>query len=575
MPDTRTKETVVVVHGTFSAQAEDGNPRWYQPGQNFCRQLDAELQSAGSVARCWAHLQPPQEHFYWDGANDWLSRQRAATRLRLQIRTLIADGWQVHLVGHSHGGNVIFQAITDRQGQVEAWFTGRVALLGTPLYRPSTAKYKRQERLRTRWWALSLVIWPALLALSAGQVDPLAAFGFGAATERWAMFVALVLMVAVAVLLVRALGYWQFRSPLLASWPLELLPWRGSPSLGRLRRSPAFLLINSDSDEAYRSLSALPHGPNPLRATGEHPSWTAATILGAVFSVGRRRLALRVGGAVESSRPGVVAATGAGAVAALLLWQPLLTRVIPGPLPAEAISLAFWIVVTAVLIGACALDRFLLLPGIVATETLPALWAGLMGYAVLAFDTAIRRGVWESIKSLSLGLNGAPERVTDIDVRRAFSSFDAEDCVYLELPEFIVARVVDAQKRRFGEIQEILYRKGTAWSPAGLREALEGANFPLVHTAYYQEPNCVRKVAAWIAEEVVVESDGSTKMLTIVPRGEPRNGLQDMVGEEIEGVNHYRRHVEQLRAKFTSPAGEWELRTAGEAQGAGSQSAGA
>lgn len=554
LPD---RVTVVVVHGTFSSKNTDGTPRWYEPGQDFCRRLDAELAAGGSAARCWRHLAAGEDHFHWDGRNDWLSRRRAAARLRQQVRGLIAKGWEVHLVGHSHGGNIVFEAITDNVGRVEAWFTGRVALLGTPLYRPSTAKHWRQERLRTRWWVVSLLAWPALMFWSARQVDVLAAFALGTATEWWAMFLALGLLVALAILLVRALKHWLFRSPLFGLVPTALLP-RPTPPKPRMRRSPAFMLINSRADEAYRSLGAVPKEKNPLAAADDRPKWYSPATFGAVFSAGRDRLAPLIGGVLGTVRPGRVALAGALAVAAWLLWLPGLQHLAAGPLPAESVSLAFWTVLTVTAVFALAIDRFLYLPGILFTETLPALGSALKGYFSLAMDAAIRGWVWASTQSFALGQNGAPESVEDIEVRLAFSGADAEDCVYLELPEDIVARVVLAQKGRLGEIHEILYRPTVSWSPSGLPKALEGIDFPLVHTVYYREPECVQKVAAWISEPVIEELDGRTRLKTTVPRGAPRNGLQNMVIEEIESRHYYRGHVEQLQQRFAPPGSAWD-----------------
>ena len=556
MSESPDRATVVVVHGTFSGKAADGPPRWYEPGEDFCRRLDAELESRGSAARCWRHLEAGEAHFHWDGANDWLSRRRAAVRLREQVRGLIAKGWEVHLVGHSHGGNVIFDAITNDVGRVEDWFSGRVALLGTPLYRPSTAKHKRQERLRSRWWAVSLLAWPALMFWSARHVDIEAAFAFGAATERWAMFVGLVLLIATTWLMARAFKYLQFRGRAFGYLPAALLPGP-EPTKARVRRSPAFLLINSRFDEAYRALSAVPGENNPLRAQGDRPKWYSPAALGAVFSAGRERLALLIGGVLDTGRPGAVVAAGAVAVAAWLLWLPGLQRLTGAPLAATGASLAFWVVLTTMAVAALALDRFLFLPGIVATETLPALGTALKGYISLALDTTIRRWVWESTQSFALGQSGAPGSVADIDVRLAFAGLDAEDCVYLELPEAVVTRVTDAQKGRLGEIHDILYREGVSWSPSGLREALEDRDFPLVHTAYYREPDCVQKLAEWICEPVIEELDGRTKFLTTAPRGAPRGGYQNMVLEEIQSRNYYRSHVNALQEKFGPEGGPW------------------
>ncbi|MCP4343607.1 MAG: hypothetical protein GY799_33200 [Desulfobulbaceae bacterium] len=57
------KETVIVVHGTFSAKKEEGPPNWYAPNQEFCNKLDWELKNRNSDARCWAHLNPGEDFF--------------------------------------------------------------------------------------------------------------------------------------------------------------------------------------------------------------------------------------------------------------------------------------------------------------------------------------------------------------------------------------------------------------------------------------------------------------------------------------------------------------------------------
>jgi hypothetical protein len=46
-------ETIVIVHGTFSADAA-----WRKRGSAFCKALDASLEASGSSVRCWSHLAP-------------------------------------------------------------------------------------------------------------------------------------------------------------------------------------------------------------------------------------------------------------------------------------------------------------------------------------------------------------------------------------------------------------------------------------------------------------------------------------------------------------------------------------
>src|SRR5262249_40703384 len=135
------KETVLIIHGTFAAPVQ-GKPTWYEPGSDFCRQLDAELAARGSSARCWAHLDDCGEelrkladrdtaYFSWSGANSWLDRSDAARRLLAEISRLGDKGWQWHLVAHSHGGNIALEAfdLDNAPGSL----TGNAVLLGTPV----------------------------------------------------------------------------------------------------------------------------------------------------------------------------------------------------------------------------------------------------------------------------------------------------------------------------------------------------------------------------------------------------------------------------------------------------------
>jgi alpha-beta hydrolase superfamily lysophospholipase len=79
-------------------------------------------------------LKPGEDFFHWDGKNDWRSRAKATTRLLQEIKRLKSDGWIVHLVGHSHGGNIIIDATIDDKGEAQPWLNGRVTLFGTLIY---------------------------------------------------------------------------------------------------------------------------------------------------------------------------------------------------------------------------------------------------------------------------------------------------------------------------------------------------------------------------------------------------------------------------------------------------------
>jgi len=248
---------------------------------------------------------------------------------------------------------------------------------------------------------------------------------------------------------------------------------------------------------------------------------------------------------------------GAASMFVLLLWRPVITAVSSGAVSASGLSFAFWLVVTAIVAAAVFFDYLMLVPGIALTEGLATVWKGFVSLLVLSFDVPIRNAVWGFLKSLGLGLNGAPQRAEDIAVSLMFEPSDPEDCVYLELPEEIVSRVTETQKSRLIEVQEILYRRSAVWSPTQLREELESVDFPLVHTTYYRDPECIQKVADWTSEKVgEPKLDGQLKIPTTVTRPMPA-GFQQGFREEILGVNAYRWHVEELKKKHGAQGTRW------------------
>src|SRR5262249_14640169 len=110
------KETVIIVHGTWAAP--DGQKtRWYQPMEGghdrtaFIAKLDAALSERGSPARCWNHCTPSDQIFRWSGDNSWIARTRGAAELGSYVMELRNKGWCCHIVAHSHGGNVVVEAL--------------------------------------------------------------------------------------------------------------------------------------------------------------------------------------------------------------------------------------------------------------------------------------------------------------------------------------------------------------------------------------------------------------------------------------------------------------------------------
>ncbi|CAI5527263.1 unnamed protein product [Closterium sp. Naga37s-1] len=116
---------VIVVHGTFDAPPDDGSRTWYQPtapGEiNFCSKIDARLAEGPLGGGCvWRELpaEPPARlripyPFHWDGTNTHEGRIDAAHKLArlLDLITHSNPSARIHVIAHSHGGNVLLKAI--------------------------------------------------------------------------------------------------------------------------------------------------------------------------------------------------------------------------------------------------------------------------------------------------------------------------------------------------------------------------------------------------------------------------------------------------------------------------------
>ncbi len=141
------KIAVVTVHGTGdTAEGLDGE-KWFQRGSTFSSQLQASLRARGVDSEIVPHL--------WTGANSASAREKGSIALAKRARKLAKSHAGVHVIGHSHGGNVANDAAC-----MLNWHTGKkrprlasVTTVGTPFFRTIV---KRSEKLGA--WAFLLMV---------------------------------------------------------------------------------------------------------------------------------------------------------------------------------------------------------------------------------------------------------------------------------------------------------------------------------------------------------------------------------------------------------------------------------
>lgn len=129
------QDRVLLIHGTGSGSIEGHGESWWQLGSSVRRTLNTAF---GGKAIC------DTEVFRWSGRNSEHDRRLAAAALMERLRALESKRQTYHLIGHSHGGSVIWMALCQAESSgkplayLRSWTT-----LGTPFlkFRPTPANW--------------------------------------------------------------------------------------------------------------------------------------------------------------------------------------------------------------------------------------------------------------------------------------------------------------------------------------------------------------------------------------------------------------------------------------------------
>jgi hypothetical protein len=148
---------VYLIHGTNAAKANDAGSAWWQRDSHFWKTLSDRLERS-------AQSSTDTPVFHWTGHNSEKHRNAAAQTLSREILLLEAKELRYHLIGHSHGGSVLWRALalaaTKKPGLPNL---GSWATVGTPFL-----SYVAQPL--SIWWILPFGLAATYACLATGYV---------------------------------------------------------------------------------------------------------------------------------------------------------------------------------------------------------------------------------------------------------------------------------------------------------------------------------------------------------------------------------------------------------------------
>ena len=494
------KETVIIVHGTWAAPILD-KTQWYQRPEGvsatagFVSKLDAALQERGSAARCWAHCTKDDPIFRWAGDNSWIARTRAAGALADYVAKLRGEGWRCHIVAHSHGGNVVVEAlpqIVAAPGPEKS--LGMIVTLGSPFMDTMSPVLKRIAQARrivdvTSWIAFTLIV-TALAGLAY----------FASGLPRYLAMLAAVLLIALPV--ARRFVHARRIGP--------------SGLHGTAQDQPTFFAMGSLMDEAWQILHHTGTMQNPLAVKSSLLGYLFVSLRSGVSRAAQRD---RIYGAKSYRDLGIAAKLSMAVVHVFTFLVFLYMIVVGGVLIAFGAGpdaygpglVAYLIVALTVSLSLVVLILVLFITKLLG-ETFysaflsPFRWCmrRAVSLGLIFPDMAtyfIRKRGWSVVQAIAMGLEGYRFKLPVIE---QFPRNLPEKFVkYENMPKGAEQRAMDRRSawvaRHLGDVSQTFSQLAvSAADMTSLLRTIEDDQ-TLVHAAYYTDDECIARIADWIA----------------------------------------------------------------------------
>ncbi|MHC2718269.1 lipase family protein [Bradyrhizobium diazoefficiens] len=497
------KETVIIVHGTWAAP-KAGKAQWYQPSalvESFVAKLNVALKERGSAARCWEHCADGDSFFHWSpGENSWIARTQAASALADYVNNLRKEGWSCHIIAHSHGGNVVIEALPQIIAASEPnGSLGKIVTLGTPFMNtlsPIRRRAERQENLLKKigWgiiWFYAFCLSLAALGLVLSLLDDTQSF----------IFVALALVILALLVVLRR------RRRISDVVHVEAVSGNSAQPQASL------LAIGCPTDEAWQVLHHLPTIDNPLAVRYGLLFHLISSVKSQAF---RLRQVARIRGARSFRDIGLVAKCVAAfldfyVIAGIFALFFAVYRSSSGDIAHQhqfrlmafvvSMSPVFGVILALVLrpfLGAAFYSAF----------WSPFRWCGQLLQSLASLGPAlgtylIRRWSWSVFLKVVMGLDNYdfdPPPITQCpgNLAEAFAKYE-------NMPTRAEQRALEKRgawiARHLGDVSQTFANLVvTASDLMSLLRMIE-ADQTLVHAAYYTDDDCIARIADWIAGE--------------------------------------------------------------------------